>query len=135
MLNLLAVDDDSIDRMTLRRALKKGGVAHRLFEAADGFAALEILRGTTMPRERRLVLLDINMPRMNGLEFMRLVRADEALRHTPLLMLTTSVLASDREEAHRLNCAGYFVKPLGFDVFVEVLRTIDQYWSRVTFPP
>lgn len=135
MLNLLAVDDDSIDRMTLQRALKKGAVKHRLFEAADGVTALAMLRGTELPPERRLVLLDLNMPRMNGLEFMRLVRADEALRHTPLLVLTTSLLEADRDEAHRLHCAGYFVKPLGFDVFVDVLRTIDRYWSQVAFPP
>lgn len=134
VLNLMAVDDDSVDMMTLKRALKTSGVVHRLFEAADGVDALAVLRGNVMPRTRRLVLLDLNMPRMNGLELMRLVRNDDGLRHTPLLVLTTSSLESDRLEAHRLNCAGYFLKPLGFPVFVEVLKSIDRYWSKVAFP-
>ncbi|MGV3625147.1 MAG: response regulator [Archangium sp.] len=134
VLNMLAVDDDAVDRMTLRRALKKAGIAHQLFEAVDGVDALAQLRGDVMPVERRLVLLDLNMPRMNGLELMAQVRADAALKHTPLLVLSTSVLETDRNEAHRLHCAGYFIKPLGYTEFVDLLTSVDRYWSKVVFP-
>ena len=133
MLNLLIVDDDAVDLMTVKRGLSKAGVAHQLTEAANGVEALQLLRDGKVPSSRRLVLLDLNMPRMNGLEFMRALRADPQLASTPVVVLTTSTQEVDRREAHRLNCAGYFVKPLDFNVFVDLLQTIDRYWSNVQF--
>jgi len=133
MLNLLVVDDDSIDVMTVRRGLERAAIKHRLFEAFDGVSALEVLRGNDMPPERRLVLLDLNMPRMNGLEFLRAVRADAQLAATRVVVLTTSTQERDRTEAMRLHAAGYFVKPLDFNPFVELLRTIERYWAASVF--
>jgi CheY-like chemotaxis protein len=133
MLNLLVVDDDIIDVLTVKRGLAKAGIAHRLHEARNGVEALAVLRGADMPAERRLVLLDINMPRMNGLEFLEALRADPALASTPVVVLTTSIEEPDRREAHRLHAAGYFVKPLEYATFVDLLVTIDRYWSRVHY--
>lgn len=133
MLNLMLVDDDDVDVLSLKRALARAGVSFRLTEAADGVAALAMLRGSSMPRHGRIVLLDLNMPKMNGLEFMRTLRADAALSGTAVVVLTTSTLDLDRAEAYRLNCAGYFVKPLDFKTFVELVSSLNAYWSKVEF--
>lgn len=133
MLNLLVVDDDTVDLMTVKRGLARAGIAHHLCEAKDGVEALEVLRGTEMPAERRLVLLDIKLPRMDGLEFLRELRNDPALASTPVVIITTSTREQDRREAHRLHVAGYFVKSLDFKAFVSLLTTIHGYWSEVQY--
>lgn len=133
MLNLLLVDDDSVDLMTVKRGLARAGIAHRLSEAKDGVQALEVLRGDQMPRARRLVILDLRLPRMDGLEFLRALRADASLASTPVVIITTSTQEDERREAHRLNVAGYFVKSMDFPRFVELLTIIDRYWSRVEY--
>lgn len=133
MLNLMLVDDDAVDVLSLKRALSKAGVRCRLTEASDGVTALAALRGDEMPPKGRVVSLDLNMPKMNGLEFMRTVRADPSIASTAIIVLTTSALEADRTEAHRLHCAGYFVKPLDFNVFVDLLSTFDEYWNKVVF--
>lgn len=133
MLNFLAIDDDEIDLVATKRGLVKAGVEHTLTTATEGFEALRLLRGGEVPGERRIVLLDLNMPRMHGLEFMRELRADAALASTPVVVLTTSAHDTDRLAAHRLHCAGYFLKPVEFAKFVELLQAIDRYWSLVEF--
>jgi CheY-like chemotaxis protein len=129
--NILLVDDDEIGVLNARRAFVKGGIESPLFYAADGRAALEMLRGDALPAERRLVLLDLNMPRMNGIEFLRELRADSALRSTSVVMLTTSDAARDRVEAYHLNVAGYLLKPAGLAALVELMTMLTRYWSRV----
>src|ERR1700733_10331121 len=94
--NILLVDDDEIDVMNVRRAFEKGKIENPLFHAGDGIEALEVLRGGTMPPERRLVLLDLNMPRMNGIEFLRELRADPVHGLSPVIVLTTSNADKDR---------------------------------------
>src|SRR4051794_30362724 len=94
--NILLVEDDEIDVMNVRRAFEKGKIESPLFHAEDGLSGLELLRSGAMPRARRLVLLDVNMPRMNGLEFLRELRADPELRGTPVVVLTTSDEERDR---------------------------------------
>lgn len=133
MLNLLLVDDDSVDQMTVTRGLARAGIAHRLCQAKDGVEALEVLRGDGMPRARRLVILDLRLPRMDGLEFLRALRADASIAATPVVIITTSTREEERREAHRLNVAGYFVKSMDFPRFVELLTIIDRYWSAVEY--
>jgi CheY-like chemotaxis protein len=133
VLNLLVVDDDSIDLLTVKRGLSRAGIAHRLTEAKDGVEALAVLRGDEMPAARRLVLLDLKLPRMGGLEFLRELRSDPELASTPVVIITTSSQEKDRQEAHRLHVAGYFVKSLDFQSFVELLTIIDRYWSAVQY--
>ena len=133
MLNLLVVDDDSVDLMTVKRGLQRAGISHRLAEAKDGAEALALLRSDQMPASRRLVLLDLKLPRMDGLEFLKQLRADPELAPTPVVIITTSSQEKDRREAHRLHVAGYFVKSLDFEAFVELLTIIDRYWSAALF--
>jgi CheY-like chemotaxis protein len=127
--NILLVDDDEIDVMNVRRAFEKGKIENPLFHAGDGLVALDMLRNGTMPAERRLVLLDLNMPRMNGLEFLRELRADPELASTAVVMLTTSDEERDRVEAYGANVAGYLVKPVRFSAFIELMTTLNRYWS------
>ena len=127
--NILLVEDDEIDVMNARRAFQKGNITSPLFHAEDGLQALEMLRDGSVPRERRLVLLDINMPRMNGIEFLRELRADAALKATPVVMLTTSDEEHDRVAAYGLNVAGYLLKPVRFVAFVELMITLNHYWT------
>jgi CheY-like chemotaxis protein len=129
--NLLVVDDDTVDVMNIKNAFQRAKVANPLYEAADGVDALAMLRGDAMPKERRLVLLDINMPRMSGLEFLRAVRADPQLKSLSVVILTTSNEERDRFEAYNLNVAGYLVKPVAFADFVALMTALDNYWSLV----
>jgi CheY-like chemotaxis protein len=132
--NILLVDDDELNVMTARRAFEKGQILNPLFHAEDGLVALEMLRDGRMPRERRLVLLDLNMPRMNGIEFLQELRQDPELCHTCVVMLTTSDEERDQVEAYGFNVAGYLVKPLRFLPFVELMTTLNRYWTLMEMP-
>lgn len=133
-LNVVLVEDDDVDVMNVRRAFAKVNIKAPLFVASDGVEALELLRSANVPRGRRLVLLDLNMPRMNGIEFLRELRADEALRCTPVVVLTTSNDDEDRVNAFNLNVAGYLLKPVMFSDFVEVMIALTRYWTYVEMP-
>ncbi|MET0397595.1 MAG: response regulator [Longimicrobiaceae bacterium] len=134
MLNILLVEDDEVDVMNVRRAFKKNNIGNPLWVAGNGLDALALLRGPEIPRERRLVLLDLNMPRMNGIEFLRELRADPELGLTPVVVLTTSDDERDRVDAYHLNVAGYILKPVTFVSFVEAMATLNKYWTLVEMP-
>jgi CheY-like chemotaxis protein len=133
MLNIL-VEDDEVDVMNVRRAFEKNRILNPLYVAADGVAALEMLRSGEVPAPRRMVLLDLNMPRMNGIEFLRALRADPQLHMLPVVVLTTSNDERDRVEAYNLNVAGYLLKPVTFVNFVELMAALNKYWSLVEMP-
>jgi CheY-like chemotaxis protein len=134
LLNILLVEDDDVDVMNVRRAFKKNNIANPLFVAGNGIEALEQLRNGKIPRERRIILLDLNMPRMNGIEFLRELRADSELNLTPVIVLTTSNDERDRIEAYNLNVAGYILKPVTFTNFCEVMTALNKYWALVELP-
>lgn len=134
VLTILLVEDDEVDVMNVRRSFKKNNIANPLHVASDGIEALAMLRAGTLPRERRLVLLDLNMPRMSGIEFLRELRADPDLRSTPVVVLTTSNEERDRIEAYDLNVAGYILKPVTLANFVETMATLNKYWTLNEFP-
>jgi CheY-like chemotaxis protein len=134
MLNILLVEDDQVDVMNVRRAFDKNRILNPLHVASDGVEALEMLRNGEVPTERRLVLLDLNMPRMNGIEFLRELRADPKLRPMPVVVLTTSNDERDRIEAYNLNVAGYLLKPVTFVNFVELMAALNKYWTLVELP-
>jgi CheY-like chemotaxis protein len=133
-INVLLVEDDAVDVMNVRRAFEKNGIASQLHVAANGLEALQMLRGGQVPGERRLVLLDLNMPRMNGIEFLRHVRSDPQLNLIPVVVLTTSADERDKISAFNLNVAGYLVKPVTFGAFAELMATLNKYWTLVEFP-
>ena len=128
-LNILLVDDDEVDVMTVQRAFAKANIANKVFVAGDGIEALQLLRTDGVPTARRLVLLDLNMPRMNGIEFLRELRADPGLRSTTVVVLTTSNDERDKVDAYDLNVAGYLLKPVTFTNFCEVMAALNKYWT------
>ncbi len=134
MLNILLVEDDEVDVMTVKRAFQKGNITNPLYVAGNGLEALAMLRGepgqpSLLPMERRIILLDLNMPKMNGLEFLQEMRADSTIRHIPVVVLTTSNEERDRLQAYQLNVAGYILKPVTFSIFVELMVTLNKYWT------
>jgi CheY-like chemotaxis protein len=137
-LHILLVDDDEVDVRNVRRALQRnherGLAAATLHVAGDGVEALELLRSGVIPARRRLILLDLNMPRMNGLELLRALRADPALAALPVVVLTTSDDERDKMEAYDLNVAGYLVKPVDFASTVALMAALETYWTVVELP-
>ena len=133
-LNILLLEDDEVDVINVRRAFQRNNLLNPLFIAANGVEGLAMLRGGEVPTDRLLILLDLNMPKMNGIEFLRELREDEALRRLPVVVLTTSNDERDRIEAYNLNVAGYLLKPVTFVEFVEVMATINKYWTLVELP-
>ena len=134
VLNILLVEDDEVDVMNVRRAFERNNVSNPLLVAGNGIEGLEVLRGDEMPRERRLVLLDLNMPKMNGIEFLQALRADPELAATPVVVLTTSNDDQDKIDAYNLNVAGYLLKPVTFSNFCERMSTLNKYWTLVEMP-
>ena len=133
-LNILLVDDDEVDVMTVKRAFAKANIANKVFVATDGIEALALLRADGVPAARRLVLLDLNMPRMNGIEFLREIRSDPVLQVLTVVVLTTSNEDRDRVEAYQLNVAGYLLKPVTFHSFADVMATLNKYWTLMEMP-
>jgi CheY-like chemotaxis protein len=138
MIHLLLVEDDEVDVMNVRRAFKKNNITNPLYVANNGLEALAMLRGDensqAVPPQRRLILLDINMPKMNGIEFLRALRSDHDLRMIPVIVLTTSNEDRDKVEAYNLNVAGYILKPVTFASFVEAIATLNKYWTLSEIP-
>ncbi|HEX6050689.1 MAG TPA: response regulator [Gemmatimonadaceae bacterium] len=133
-LNILLVEDDMIDVMNVKRAFTRNHITNPLYVAGNGEEALRMLRSREVPSDRRIVLLDLNMPRMNGIEFLRELRADPELNATSVIVLTTSNNERDRIEAYDLNVAGYLLKPVTFADFSELMVTLNKYWSLVEMP-
>jgi CheY-like chemotaxis protein len=134
VLNILLVEDDQVDVMNVKRAFDKNHIANPLYVATDGVDALQMLRSGAIPDERRIILLDLNMPKMSGLEFLRELRTDPTLQSIPVIVLTTSNDERDKIEAYNLNVAGYLLKPVTFVNFVDVMGTLNKYWTLVELP-
>ena len=132
-LNILLVDDDEVDVIIVKRAFANARLTNQLFIARDGTEALEALRSGTWPRERRIMLLDLNMPRMNGIELLREIRNDPELKSLTVIVMTTSTDERDRVEAFQLNVSGYIVKPVTFQAFVDVMVMLNKYWTLQEF--
>jgi CheY-like chemotaxis protein len=131
--SILLVEDDIIDAMTTKRALKEIHVLNDVITLKNGEEALEYLENGKLETPC-LVLLDLNMPRMNGIEFLKEARKKNLLPRTPVIVLTTSKEEKDKIETFKLYVAGYMVKPVDYIQFVEVVRTIDVYWTLSEVP-
>jgi CheY-like chemotaxis protein len=128
---ILLVEDDSVDVMVVARALQDLGVTNKLVHKANGEEALEYLRTETKPC---VILLDLNMPVMNGLEFLKVVKADEVLKRIPVVVLTTSNQEKDVSESFKLGAAEYIVKCIGYEEFLERIRVIKRYCDLSELP-
>lgn len=137
-LQILLVEDDEIDAEAVKRALTRQRIANPIVTAKDGIEALEVLRGSgdRPPLQRPfLILLDLNMPRMNGIEFLTQLRADRNLHDSIVFVLTTSDADRDRIAAYEQHVAGYVVKSQAGEDFISVMGLVDHYWRYVEFPP
>lgn len=124
---LLIVDDEPLILEVLTEHFKSDYDVDTALNGADALGAILRVRPD-------VVMLDINMPRMNGIEFLREIRADPKLARTPVVVLTTSNDEQDRVEAYNLNVAGYLLKPVTFNNFVNVMAALNAYWSLVELP-
>jgi CheY-like chemotaxis protein len=137
MVNLLLVEDDEVDVQGLKRAFAKSRIGNPITVARDGVEALEILRGENGQAKLakpHLILLDLNMPRMNGLEFLEAIRADEDLKTSVVFMITTSRAEEDKARAYEKNVAGYIVKQDPANTFMQAVALLEHYWKIVEFP-
>lgn len=130
---ILLVEDDTVDAMTVKRALREIHVTNRVVNAGNGEEALEYLRDPAN-EEPCIILLDLNMPRMNGIEFLEVAKHDDLLKMIPVVVLTTSREEQDKVESFKLSVAGYMIKPVDYQQFVEVIRTINIYWTLSELP-
>lgn len=137
MVNLLLVEDDEVDVQGLKRAFAKSRIGNPITVARDGIEALEFLRGEngrTKLSKPHLILLDLNMPRMNGLEFLEAIRADEDLKRSVVFMITTSKAEEDKARAYDQHVAGYIVKQDPANTFMQAVALMEHYWKIVEFP-
>lgn len=130
--SVLLVEDDEIDIMNVQRAFKKNSFQHALYIANNGLEALSLLRGvsgTLLNPTPKIILLDINMPKMGGIEFLQELRSDPVLSSISVFVLTTSNEDCDKIAAYNLNVAGYILKPVSFESFSQALATLGAYWD------
>ncbi len=130
---ILLVEDDQVDAMTVKRALKEIHVTNRLDITNNGEEALAFLRNPENAKPG-IILLDLNMPKMNGIEFLKIAKKDGDLKKIPVVVLTTSKEDQDKVDSFNLGVAGYMIKPVDYLQFVEVVKTIDLYWTLSELP-
>lgn len=126
--NILLVEDDAVDAMTVKRAFKDLHVSNCIVVKGNGEEALQYLRDQSTPRPC-IIILDLNMPKMNGIELLRALKQDQRLRRIPAIVLTTSKGEQDRFQTFDMSAAGYMIKPVAYPQFVEVVRNINLYWT------
>ena len=126
-LRILLVEDDTIEVMKLKRAIVKLAMDHELVEAKNGEEALEILKNDSVLPD--ILFLDLNMPKINGVEFLKMLKEDKKLRFLPIIMLTTSSNRKDILTCYDLGIAGYIIKPLKYDDYVLKIEAALNYWS------
>ncbi|GHN00801.1 two-component system response regulator [Cytophagales bacterium WSM2-2] len=133
LVNILLVEDDEVDIMNVQRAFKKNKINNPLHVARNGLEALEFLTGNKNPLPK-IVLLDINMPKMGGIEFLSEVRKLPELKSLSVFVMTTSNEESDKIAAYDLNVAGYILKPLSFEGFSSAVSILNHYWHLCEMP-
>jgi len=130
---ILLVEDDLVSAMAIEKVFRDLKIDQPLVQERNGKEALECLRDRNH-KKPDIILLDLNMPKMNGIEFLKAIKADPTLKSIPVVMLTTSQDQRDIAECFALNAAGYMVKPLSDEQLAETIRIIVQYWSHSELP-
>ncbi len=130
---ILLVEDDQVDTMTVMRALKEIHVTNPLVHVENGEEGVRYLRDLESEKPC-IILLDLNMPIMNGIEFLHVVKQDDQLKRIPVVVLTTSEEQQDKVNSFNMGVAGYMAKPVDYRQFVEVMRSIDAYWTISEMP-
>jgi CheY-like chemotaxis protein len=130
---ILLLEDDTVDAMTVKRATKDLNVTNTLVRVINGEEALKYLRDSANIKPC-VILLDLNMPKMNGIEFLKIAKADPQLRGIPVIVLTTSRADQDKFECFSNSIAGYIVKPVDYKGFLEAIRILNLYWTLSELP-
>ena len=131
--SILLVEDDRVDCMTIKRALEEVKINNHLDMVSNGEEALAYLLSAENDLPG-LILLDLNMPRMNGIEFLKTVKTHQGLKKIPVVVLTTSMADQDINASFELGAAGYMVKPLDYKEFIDAVVTIVRYWQLSELP-
>ena len=126
-LNVLLIEDDTIEVMKLNRTITKLKLNHKIIIANNGEEALKVLNVDNFLPD--IILLDLNMPKMNGIEFLSILKSDENLRHIPAIILTTSKNQKDLLECYKIGIAGYVLKPLKYEDYILKIQNLLDYWS------
>lgn len=134
LVGILLVEDDEVDVMNVKRAFKKNNITNPLYVAGNGEEALAMLKSNELPALPKIVLLDLNMPKMGGIEFLTALRQDEKLKSLTVFVMTTSNEDKDKVEAYKLNVAGYILKPLSMESFINAVSVLNNYWQLIEFP-
>ena len=134
----LVVDDDVVDIRTIKRGIRKHKISNPVIEATNGLEALRILRGDKHKSALEspfIILLDLNMPQMNGIEFLRELRRDRLLKHHIVFILTTSSDERDLLKAYEKNVAGYILKSEAGENFMQLIEMLEKFIITIQFPP
>lgn len=131
--SILLVEDDQVDALTVKRALNDIHVKNHLEIAGNGEEGLSYLRNPGKENPC-IILLDLNMPKMSGIEFLKIIKNDNILKKIPVVVLTTSRSEQDKIESFNLGVAGYMLKPVDYQQFVDVIRIINDYWTVSELP-
>lgn len=126
-LNILLIEDDTIEVMKLQRTISTQKLDHQIIEAKNGEVALEFLNKKDKLPD--IIFLDLNMPKIGGIEFLRILKNDDVLKYIPTIVLTTSSNQKDILECYKIGIAGYLIKPLKYEDYVHKLKTAMEYWS------
>nr|WP_116790432.1 response regulator [Flavobacterium psychrotrophum] len=127
MLNILLIEDDAIEVMKFNRVLKSMELNHKVIEAGNGEEALHILKDKNIIPD--IIILDLNMPKINGIEFLGILKADEVLKYIPAIILSTSNNHRDVMECYRIGIAGYLIKPLKYEDYTDRVKKLIEYWG------
>jgi two-component system response regulator len=139
-IEILLVEDNPRDAELTIRALKKHNLANKLFHVADGVEALDYLFGRGKYAERntkdlpKVILLDLKLPRINGLEVLRALKADEHTMSIPIVVVTSSAEDPDVRTAYQLGANSYVIKPVQFDAFIDAMTKLGIYWLMINHP-
>lgn len=140
IVEILLVEDNLRDAELTIRALKRSNLANRVFHAVDGAEALDFLfgrgkyEGRQIEATPKVVLLDLKLPKVNGLEVLRLIKSDPRLRMIPVVIVTSSAEDPDMEAAYKLGANSYIIKPVQFDAFMEAVSKLGVYWLMTNHP-
>lgn len=126
-MNILFIEDDMIESMKFQRTLSKVDSKHTILEAKNGEQALDVLKTSQVLPD--IILLDLNMPRMSGIEFLEILKANSQYRYIPTIILTTSENRADLLECYRIGIAGYVIKPLKYEDYENKIKTVLAYWE------
>jgi CheY-like chemotaxis protein len=126
-LNILLIEDDAIEVMKFNRVLSTLNVKHKIVEANNGEEALTILKVKEVIPD--IIILDLNMPKINGIEFLKILKEDDYLKYIPSVILTTSNNRKDILECYKIGIAGYILKPLKYEDYVDKIKRLIEYWS------